>query len=54
MSSPEGTERATPMYCPYCGEEDLVPDGDTGGTWACRACLRHFRLGLTGIGPAPS
>ena len=25
MTSPSG--RAVPFYCPYCGEEDLEPQG---------------------------
>jgi hypothetical protein len=62
---------AVPFYCPYCGEEDLVPDlpaasadagkgagsGEGHGRWACRSCLRAFRLSLTAIAvpaaPAP-
>ena len=44
-------ERAVPFYCPYCGDEDLVPDGPEGGTWACRACARHFALSFRGVGP---
>jgi len=49
------TGRAVPFYCPYCGEEELVPDvpeGATGeghGHWACRACRRSFRLSLTAL-----
>jgi transposase-like protein len=52
------TGRAVPFYCPYCGEEDLVPDvpaGATGeghGHWACRACQRSFRLSLTALASA--
>lgn len=43
------SERAAPFYCPYCGDEDLVPyEGD--GTWYCRACARKFRLNFLGIG----
>lgn len=49
------TERAAPMYCPYCGEERLRPwgeDPDTGhGDWRCEDCTRVFTLryqGLTG------
>ena len=47
MSSPE---RAVPFYCPYCGDEDLVPDGPSGGAWICRSCTRHFTLSFTGMG----
>jgi transposase-like protein len=50
--------RAVPFYCPYCGEESLVPDippGATGeghGHWACRSCRRAFRLSLTALASA--
>jgi predicted RNA-binding Zn-ribbon protein involved in translation (DUF1610 family) len=44
-----GGERAVPFYCPYCGDEDLVPDGDTAGAWGCRACTRHFTLRFVGM-----
>ena len=54
------SERAAPMYCPYCGEEQLRPwvaeaqrdDPTKGhGEWRCEDCTRVFRLryvGLTG------
>jgi ribosomal protein L37AE/L43A len=38
------SERQVPFFCPYCGEEDLVPAGEAAGTWECRACTRSFRL----------
>lgn len=49
-------ERAAPMYCPYCGEEDIRPWGDEPDTghaaeWRCASCLRVFAVrykGLTG------
>ncbi len=54
---------AVPFYCPYCGEEDLVPDppaasdgagaGSGHGRWACRSCLRAFRLSLAAIASPP-
>ena len=46
--SPVG-ERQVPFFCPYCGEEDLVPDGATAGTWACGSCARHFTLRFAGL-----
>jgi transposase-like protein len=42
-------ERQVPFYCPYCGEEDLVPDGPDGGSWACRSCARSFALRYVGL-----
>jgi ribosomal protein L37AE/L43A len=43
------TERAVPFYCPYCGEEDLVPR-EADGEWHCRSCIRSFRLRFAGTG----
>ena len=42
------TTRAVPFYCPYCGDEDLLPVGEHG-QWECRACRRVFRLGFVGV-----
>ena len=42
-------ERAVPFYCPYCGEEDLVPR-EADGEWHCRSCIRSFRLRFAGTG----
>jgi predicted RNA-binding Zn-ribbon protein involved in translation (DUF1610 family) len=42
-------ERATPFYCPYCGDEDLWPHGETGGGWRCRACARVFTVKFVGL-----
>jgi transposase-like protein len=45
------TERATPFYCPYCGDEDLRPDESTEekGAWLCSACRRVFAVKLVGL-----
>ena len=40
-------QRQAPFYCPYCGEEDLVP-AEAGG-WTCRSCLRIFELRHVGV-----
>lgn len=56
-----GEQRQPPFYCPYCAEEDLVPqpaeataDGAGGrsghGAWVCRSCLRIFAVRFLGIG----
>ncbi|MBX6389176.1 MAG: transposase [Frankia sp.] len=50
-------QRAVPFYCPYCGEEDLVPavpegSGEGHGHWACRSCRREFRLTLAALASA--
>jgi transposase-like protein len=42
--------RAVPFYCPYCGEEDLEPQGAADGEWHCRSCTRSFQLRFAGIG----
>jgi transposase-like protein len=47
----EHTGRAVPFYCPYCGEEDLEPQGPDG-QWHCRSCIRSFVLRFAGIGAA--
>jgi ribosomal protein L37AE/L43A len=33
-----------PFFCPYCGEEDLRPHGESHGEWSCEACRRVFVL----------
>ncbi len=42
--------RATPMFCPYCGEERLRPWGelDEHAQWRCEDCLRVFELRYKG------
>ncbi|MGP4016402.1 hypothetical protein [Saccharopolyspora sp. 5N708] len=47
MSQPEG--RAVPFYCPYCGDEELVPEAEPAGAWQCQACLRVFTVRLVGL-----
>ena len=50
------SERAAPMYCPYCGEDTIRPWGDDPANhtdWRCESCLRVFAVrykGLTGTG----
>ena len=41
--------RAAPMYCPYCGEEDLRPHAESHGAWECHACARVFTVKFTGL-----
>ncbi|MDT0305104.1 hypothetical protein [Streptomonospora wellingtoniae] len=48
------SERAAPHYCPYCGDEDLVPhegDGEQGSgyAWGCLSCARVFRVKFIGL-----
>nr|WP_231644936.1 Insertion element protein [Sciscionella sp. SE31] len=42
-------ERAAPFYCPYCGEEDLMPREDPRGAWRCESCMRVFSVKLVGL-----
>ena len=44
MSERSGEQRQVPFYCPYCGEEDLVPAGPDAGGWECGSCTRAFTL----------
>ena len=47
-SARRGRTRQLPVFhCPYCGEEDLVPEEEG---WHCTACLRTFTVQLTGTG----
>ena len=39
------TPHAVPFYCPFCGEQDLVPAEPAG--WRCEVCLRTFELTTT-------
>ena len=51
----EGAARhAPPFFCPYCGEEEIRPDGDQHGQWKCEACLRVWTLRLIGTVAPPT
>ena len=43
-------QRATPNYCPYCGEETIRPWGEIAehAKWRCEACLRVFEVRFKG------
>ena len=41
--------RSTPLYCPYCGEEDLYPNEASHGAWECHACARVFTVKFNGL-----
>jgi ribosomal protein L37AE/L43A len=46
----EGSTRAVPYLCPFCGEEDLRPAEHEGRpVWHCRSCLRLFSLSFHGL-----
>jgi ribosomal protein L37AE/L43A len=43
-------DRAAPLYCPYCGEEDLRPSAEGGhGAWECRSCGRVYAVKFVGL-----
>jgi ribosomal protein L37AE/L43A len=43
-------ERVAPLYCPYCGDEDLRPSEEGGhGAWECRSCARVFAVKFLGL-----
>ena len=48
-ASPAMSERAFPVHCPYCGEQDLWPHDESHGSWECRGCLRAFSLKMLGL-----
>ena len=39
-----------PFHCPYCGDEELTPYGDSADGWHCAACLRAFSVRLIATG----
>ena len=43
--------RSTPLYCPYCGEENLFPNEASHGAWECHSCARIqvADIGLKGV-----
>jgi transposase-like protein len=43
------TERATPFYCPYCGDEDLRPEEEPHAAWLCTGCRRVFTVKFVGL-----
>ncbi|HEX6872547.1 MAG TPA: hypothetical protein VF163_15730 [Micromonosporaceae bacterium] len=45
----ESAQRSAPYYCPYCGGEDLHPNGSAHGAWECRECTRVFSVKLIGL-----
>lgn len=44
-----GDTRVTPMYCPYCGGEDLRPHAESPAAWECHGCARVFTVRFTGL-----
>lgn len=48
-NSENGSQRAEPYYCPFCGEQDFVPI-DEPGRYYCESCDRRFQLKMLGLG----
>jgi transposase-like protein len=42
-------QRAAPLHCPYCGEEDLRPSEEGHGAWECHGCARVFSVRFLGL-----
>lgn len=40
--------RATPFFCPFCGEQDIRPD-DEEGAWRCDLCNRRWTVKFLGL-----
>lgn len=45
--------RATPFYCPFCGEQTIEPVGD-GNELYCSSCNRRFEVAFKGLDEEPS
>jgi transposase-like protein len=41
--------RSAPLYCPYCGEENLFPNEASHGAWECHSCARVFTVKFNGL-----
>jgi transposase-like protein len=50
--SPSGgrTRQLPVFHCPYCGDEELTPYGESADGWSCAACLRAFSVRLIATG----
>lgn len=44
--------RSAPLYCPYCGDEDLRPNESSHGAWECHSCARVFSVKFLGLLPS--
>jgi transposase-like protein len=50
-SAPSGRTWQLPVFhCPYCGDEELTPYGESADGWRCGACLRAFTVRLIATG----
>jgi len=47
--SAAGGGHTVPQHCPYCGDDNLFPHGETHGSWECRSCLRAFGVKFVGL-----
>jgi transposase-like protein len=44
------TRQLPPFHCPYCGDEEISPYGESSDGWRCAACLRAFTVRLLATG----
>jgi len=44
------TRQLPPFHCPYCGDEEISPYGQSSDDWHCAACLRAFTVRLIATG----
>jgi hypothetical protein len=48
--APGSRRNLPPFHCPYCGDEELTPYGESSDSWCCGACLRAFSVRLIATG----
>jgi transposase-like protein len=48
--APARSRQLPVFHCPYCGDEEITPYGDTAEGWLCRSCLRAFSVRLIARG----
>lgn len=48
--APARSRPASVFHCPYCGDEELTPYGESADGWRCGACLRAFTVRLIATG----
>lgn len=42
------SQRATPFFCPFCGEQDIRP-AEEEGFWHCELCDRLWSVKFKGL-----
>lgn len=44
-----GNRHPAIYHCPFCADEDLRPQEEPAGAWACGACVRVFTVSLVRV-----